>query len=116
MLRTLITLSLTLVAGLAVAEDAKPADVTATPYPLDTCIVSGEKLGGMGEPVVKVVDGREVKFCCNGCIKKFTKDPAKFFAALDATVKEAAAKPVDAKPAAEEKHEKKGDGHEGHAH
>ena len=111
MLRTLVILSLTLVAGLAVAEDAKPAEAKATPYPLDTCIVSGEKLGKMGDPVVKVIDGREVKFCCNGCVKKFTKDQPKFFAALDAKVTEAAAKPADAKPA----DVKPADGHE-HQH
>ena len=54
------------------------------PYPLDSCIVSGEKLGGMGEPVVKVYDGREVRFCCSGCVKKFEADKAGYFAKIDA--------------------------------
>ncbi len=49
------------------------------PYPLNTCVVSGEKLGGdMGEPVVFVADGREVKLCCRDCLKDFNKDRAKY--------------------------------------
>ena len=80
MLRNLLPLSLFLASGGTVwAEDAKPV-----PYPLDTCIVSGEALGSMGDAVVKIHDGREVKFCCAGCIKKFDKDPAKYIAAADA--------------------------------
>ncbi len=41
------------------------------PYLADICPISGEKLGGMGEPVVRKYDGREVRFCCKGCIKDF---------------------------------------------
>lgn len=95
MLRNLLPLSLFLASvGTVWAEDAKPV-----PYPLDTCIVSGEALGSMGDAVVKIHDGREVKFCCAGCIKKFDKDPAKYIAAADAKAKEAAAKAAEAKPA-----------------
>jgi YHS domain-containing protein len=63
----------------APATDTKGAD----PYPLDHCLVSGEKLGGMGEPVVKVYDGREIKFCCNGCVSKFEKEKADYMQKLD---------------------------------
>ena len=28
----------------------------------------------MGDPIVKVYDGQEVKFCCSSCIKKFEKN------------------------------------------
>jgi len=59
------------------------AAVKTAAYPLDKCIVSGEKLGGMGDPVVKVYDGREVKFCCNGCVAKFEKDKAGYFKKID---------------------------------
>ncbi|MBK6766486.1 MAG: hypothetical protein IPG71_09280 [bacterium] len=52
-------------------------------YPIDYCIVSGEKLGEMGDPVTKVYEGREVKFCCNMCPEKFEKDQAKFMKKLD---------------------------------
>ena len=41
------------------------------PYTLDVCAVSGETLGSMGDPVVKAYDGREIKFCCEGCLDEF---------------------------------------------
>ena len=52
------------------------------PYKLETCIVSGEKLGEMGEPFVFVHEGQEIKLCCKSCMKKFDKDPAKFLKKL----------------------------------
>jgi YHS domain-containing protein len=64
------------------AKDAK-TEAGTIPYTMDKCIVSGEKLGGMGDPVVKVYDGREVKFCCNGCVSKFEKDKASYFTKMD---------------------------------
>ncbi len=68
---------------------AKPVDSSkqlAEPYPLSTCPVLGGKLGSMGEPVVKVYDGREVRFCCGGCPSKFEKDLAKNLAKLDEAI------------------------------
>jgi YHS domain-containing protein len=67
------------------APSTAPAPVaTATkPYPLDTCLVSGEKLGEMGEPVVIVHNGQEIKFCCEKCQPKFEKDPAKYLSKLE---------------------------------
>lgn len=56
---------------------------SASAYPLDVCIVSGEKLGEMGDPVVKDYDGREVKFCCKMCVKTFEKDQAKWLKKID---------------------------------
>ncbi len=58
----------------AFAADALPAGVK--PYPLKTCIISGEPLDGHGEPVSKIYETQEVKFCCKPCIKKFDKDVA----------------------------------------
>jgi len=52
------------------------------PYPLEVCIVSGEKLGSMGTPVVLVHEGQEVKFCCKSCLPDFKKEPANFLAKL----------------------------------
>ncbi len=52
------------------------------PYPLKVCLVTGEELGSMGKPVVKVYDEQEIKFCCKSCIKKFEADPAKYLAKL----------------------------------
>lgn len=59
-------------------------EAAVVPYPLDTCIVSGEKLGSMGAPIVKVYDGREVRFCCSGCVKRFEADKAAYLAKIDA--------------------------------
>jgi YHS domain-containing protein len=53
------------------------------PYPLDKCIVTGEKLGSMGDPVALVYEGREIEFCCNGCPEKFKADPKKYIKQLD---------------------------------
>lgn len=49
-------------------------------YPLDVCVVSGEKLGSMGEPHVITHDGVEVRFCCEHCVPKFEANPAAFVA------------------------------------
>jgi YHS domain-containing protein len=51
------------------------------PFPLDTCPISGKKLGG--DPVVKVYDGREIRFCCPACPAQFEKDQASNLAKLD---------------------------------
>lgn len=73
----LFALASTLAAADPPAVPAADA-VKAKPYPFDTCIVTGEKLDGMGGAVVVVKDGQEFKFCCKGCIKDFNKDPARF--------------------------------------
>jgi len=63
---------------------AASIDVKSQPYTLGVCPVSGEALGGdMGEPIVKVIDGREVKFCCKKCVSKFMSDKEGFFAKID---------------------------------
>ena len=100
--------ALALSAAVAVAADApakkkrpstRPAEAAAvTPYPLKTCIVSGEEFGGdMGDPVVIQKDGREIKFCCSSCVKKFNKDPEKYLKKLD---EEAKKQQAEKKPAA----------------
>lgn len=53
------------------------------PYTLDTCIVSGDKLGEMGKPVVFNYKYQEIKLCCKACRKDFDKDPAKFLKKLE---------------------------------
>ena len=99
---TFATLALVAVAIAAWAGDAKSDAATAKPkpYPLKTCVVSGEKLDGdMGKPYVFTHEGREIKLCCKSCLKDFKKDPAKYLKKLDETKK----------PAAEK-------GHDGHHH
>jgi hypothetical protein len=66
------------------ADQAKSGDSkTAKPYPLKTCIVSGEKLDSdMGKPYVFVEKGQEIKLCCKDCLKDFQKNSAKYLKKL----------------------------------
>ena len=68
------------------ADEKKPK-----PYPLTTCVVSDEKIGGDSgmEPYVFVHEGREVKLCCKPCLKDFNKDKAKYIAKIEAAEKKA---------------------------
>ena len=60
------------------AKKVADAQKNAKPYPLNTCVVTGEKLGEMGKPYAFVYDGQEYKLCCASCLKEFKKNPAKF--------------------------------------
>jgi len=72
---------------IALSADSK-SDKTAKPYPLKTCVVSGEKFGGdMGEPYVFTHEGREIKLCCKSCLKDFKKDTAKYIKKIEAAEK-----------------------------
>ncbi len=73
----------TLTAPLAGLAADQKSDAKPKPYTLKTCVVSGEKLGEMGKPVMYVHEGREIKFCCKDCIKDFKKDPAKYVKKID---------------------------------
>ncbi len=53
-------------------------------YPLKVCVVSGEPLGSMGEPVLVKHGDVTVKLCCDGCIEDFNAKPAEFAAKLTA--------------------------------
>jgi YHS domain-containing protein len=55
-------------------------------YPLQTCVVSGEKLDSKGNPVDFVYKNRFVRVCCEEHKSKFIADPAKFMATLDQAV------------------------------
>ena len=48
------------------------------PYPLKTCLVSGNTLDSMGDTITEVYENQEVKFCCEPCVKKFHANPAKY--------------------------------------
>lgn len=84
-----------LAAGMAIVLVAMAVQAAETPdkpkrtgdvYTLDTCPVTGKKLGSMGDPVVKVYDGREVRFCCAGCIKKFEASQEEYIEKIDAAM------------------------------
>jgi YHS domain-containing protein len=69
---------LLLVLLLIVPATSSAADVK--PYPLATCIVSGDKI----DPSVPAVvhNGQQVKFCCKSCVKKFQGNPEKYLIKL----------------------------------
>lgn len=74
------------IAAAPVAHAADPAS-SAKPYPLSICIVSDEKLGEMGKPVMVDYKGQQVGFCCKSCLGDFDKEPAKYLAKLKASAK-----------------------------
>lgn len=83
-MKTLTILALTgafLAAPLAGFAADKPK---AKPYPLDTCLVSGEKLGEMGKAYEFDYKGQQIKLCCKDCLKDFNKDPQKYLKKLAA--------------------------------
>lgn len=59
-----------------------------TPYPLTTCVVSGEKLGEMGPPIELVYTNsgahQEMKFCCPMCKEKFLAAPNPYLKKIQA--------------------------------
>ncbi len=63
-------------------EQAAAAGAKKDAYPLEVCIVSGESLGSMGDPVSIQHEGMTVKFCCESCIEDFKEDPGKYLPKL----------------------------------
>lgn len=80
----LVTGGLSLSAALWAGE---PKKKFPKPYPMEVCVVSGEKLGEMGEPFVIEHQGQQVKFCCKGCKKDFDADPKKFMTKIEEAAK-----------------------------
>lgn len=69
--------------------DAAWLEKARADYPLTTCVVSDEQLGGdMGEPFDFVYEQpgqapRLVRFCCKSCKKDFLQEPVKYLKAID---------------------------------
>ncbi|MDE0961328.1 MAG: hypothetical protein OSB09_11175 [Planctomycetota bacterium] len=82
---------LSLVFTLLISPITPMADVitAAESYPLGICAVSGKKLGSMGAPIELVHEGRQIRFCCQGCVPAFKKEPAKFIGNIDKKIIEA---------------------------
>jgi hypothetical protein len=71
------------VAAIKVIENPTAEQIAAAkPYTLKTCVMSGEELGSMGDPIVLVVGDQQFKLCCDGCIDDLKADPAKALAKL----------------------------------
>lgn len=86
-------------------------------YPLKTCPVSQEPLDSMGKPVDLVVANRLLRFCCNGCVGVFFKDPAAQLATINESwSKTQAPKAHEEKPGHDHDHDDHGDDHHGHDH
>lgn len=84
-------------ASLSAAEPPVAGKKSADPYPLKTCVVSGEPLDSNYITYVHQEAGkpdRVVRFCCDGCIEDFKGDPAKFLQKLDEAAKKAAPPPA----------------------
>ncbi|HEX7880010.1 MAG TPA: hypothetical protein VF720_11405 [Candidatus Eisenbacteria bacterium] len=69
------------------ALDAATVKAQKAAYPLKSCVVSGEPLGAMGDPIDMVVGGRLVRLCCKGCVDKLNADPVAFLARVPAAGK-----------------------------
>jgi YHS domain-containing protein len=69
--------------------DEQIVEASKASYPLKDCLVSGEPLGGMGEPVKYVhrPTNQLVQFCCSSCVKQFEKNPAPYLAKLEKAAK-----------------------------
>ena len=65
----------------AACASGPSADVI--PYASDLCIVTDNKLGSMGDPVVKVYGNQEVKFCCRPCVAEFENNMDTYLAVLE---------------------------------
>ena len=63
--------------------DAAVIEQQSADYEATVCPVSGDKLGGMGEPTNYVIANRLVKLCCAGCVGMVEENPAAVLAKLD---------------------------------
>ncbi len=85
-------------------DQSKDSAQAAADYPVDYCVVSGDKLedGDMGAPINHTYKqegkpDRLVRLCCKDCVREFNKDPEKFLKMIDDA---SAAKAKGEKPAA----------------
>lgn len=68
-------------------KPTSPAGLERPIYPLETCVVSGRKLGSRGAIVDRLVQGRLVRLCEAGCAGRLNKEPASFLKKIDTAYK-----------------------------
>ena len=68
---------------MAVGKDEDAKKRIGDPYTLNTCPVSGEKLGSMGDTPIILHEGREIRLCCGGCEKKFAENAEAMLQEID---------------------------------
>lgn len=73
---------LSLVSCASTGSSGTTASSGVKPYTRDTCLVTGNKLGSMGDPVTIVHEGQQVIFCCKPCVGKFKANPQKYLSQL----------------------------------
>ncbi|HEY1660887.1 MAG TPA: hypothetical protein VGI03_00570 [Verrucomicrobiae bacterium] len=86
----IFTAALFLVAPASRADGTNSvAPALPTPYPLDHCVVSGDKFdSSMGKPIEFIYSDKakginqEIKFCCPMCKPEFLKDPDKYMTTI----------------------------------
>jgi hypothetical protein len=79
------TFAIAIPSAFAAEQQAETKQQEPKPYPLKTCIVSGDKLGEMGKPVVFIHKGQEIRLCCKECRADFEKSPRKYLRKLPNT-------------------------------
>lgn len=79
-MRSLTVIALSL---LAFSCNSPRTSEAVVPYPLDTCIVTENALGSMGNPITKVYGNQEVKFCCRPCVAEFENNMDTYLAVLE---------------------------------
>src|SRR5690554_8033995 len=102
-MKTLTTLVLVASALTFRAVAAEPTIKLKTkPYPMDVCVISDEKLGSMGDPVVFTEGDQEIQLCCKGCQKDFTKNKEENLKKIEAAWKKVKRYPLTACIASDE--------------
>jgi hypothetical protein len=104
-IRPLFAILFTLGAALSFAETKAPSPnaplapsatwlaQAQSQYPLKTCVVSAEEIGGAMGPGIDYVyqragqPDRLVRFCCKHCQQDFNQDPAKYLKLIDDAAK-----------------------------
>ena len=97
-----ISLGLALIAFLlsstsSCSTDTNDSNSTAAEsYRLDDCLVSGNDLDEEGSdmiPFTYIHEGTTIKFCCEPCLPKFKKNPAKYMAIFNEEMESLKKKP-----------------------
>ena len=52
-------------------------------YLLPNCPITGKPIDSAKEPARKIINDREIIFCCMACIEKFSADPVKYNTAIN---------------------------------
>jgi len=71
-----------LVTGVTTSAMAEK-EITGDPYSLSTCPVSGEIIEPDSEAITHNHNGREIRFCCDDCVKEYKVNPKQYVKTID---------------------------------